>query len=191
MDEKSFTRGHRYFTLFNDLERGRVLFVAENRTTESGDEFWSSLSAEPIDAVEDIDMYMWDPYVSSTLNHLPEARRKIVFDKFHKPNISLKLLIWFAGRKNRQLRAGGDDRLTGGRHDWLRHPAKMEPEDRKAFTYLRNSNLKTARAWAPKEAMMAFFEYFCERPPSETLSLVAQPGPSQPPQTNGRKGPDD
>ena len=31
VDEKSFTRGHRYFTLVNDLDRGRVLFVAEKR----------------------------------------------------------------------------------------------------------------------------------------------------------------
>jgi transposase len=39
VDEKSFTRGHRYFTLVNDLARSRVLFVTENRTTESLDEF--------------------------------------------------------------------------------------------------------------------------------------------------------
>src|SRR5271166_4692235 len=30
VDEKSFTRGHRYFTLVNDLDRGRVLFVTED-----------------------------------------------------------------------------------------------------------------------------------------------------------------
>jgi transposase len=28
-------------------------------------------------------MDMWDPYVTSTLNHLPEVQSKIVFDKFH------------------------------------------------------------------------------------------------------------
>jgi transposase len=40
----------------------------------------------------------------------------------------------------------------------------MEPDDRKEFAALRDSNLKTAQAWALKEAMMAFFEYFYERP---------------------------
>lgn len=164
VDEKSFTRGHRYFTLVNDLDRGRVLFVAENRTTESLDEFWSSLSAVQIDAVEAIAMDMWDPYVTSTVNHLPEARRKIVFDKFHIAKHLSEAVDLVRRRENRQLRANGDDRLTGTRYDWLRHPAKMEPEDRKAFADLRNSNLKTARAWALKEAMMAFFEYFYERP---------------------------
>jgi transposase len=36
--------------------------------------------------------------------------------------------------------------------------------DRKQFAVLGDSKLKTARAWALKEAMMAFFEYVYERP---------------------------
>ena len=37
---KSFTRGHRYFILVNDLEGGRVLYVAERRTEASLNGFW-------------------------------------------------------------------------------------------------------------------------------------------------------
>lgn len=62
------------------------------------------------------------------------------------------------------LRAAGDERLAGTRYDWLRHPARMEPEDRREFAALRDSGLKTARAWALKEAMMAFFAYIYARP---------------------------
>lgn len=40
----------------------------------------------------------------------------------------------------------------------------MEADDRRAFAVLRDSGLKTARAWALKETMMAFFEYRYERP---------------------------
>ena len=65
---------------------------------------------------------------------------------------------------NKQLRAAGDDRLTGTRYDWLRHPARMDPRDRREFAALRDSNLKTARAWSLKETLMAFFEYRYERP---------------------------
>src|SRR6202789_2202755 len=83
VDEKSFTRGHHYFTMVNDLDRSRVLFVAEHRTTESLDEFWSSLTAEQIEAVQAVAMDMWAPYVTSTLNNLPEAQSKMVFDTFH------------------------------------------------------------------------------------------------------------
>jgi len=164
VDEKSFTRGHRYFTLVNDLDRSRVLFVAEGRSQESMDGFWSGLSEEQIGAVEAVAMDMWEPYINSTLNHLPEARGKIVFDKFHIAKHLSEAVDLVRRRENRQLRAAGDDRLTGTRYDWLRHPAKMEPADRKQFAALRDSNLKTARAWALKESMMALFGYFYERP---------------------------
>ena len=40
----------------------------------------------------------------------------------------------------------------------------MELADRREFAALRDSSLKTARAWTSKEAMMAFVEYFYERP---------------------------
>lgn len=164
VDEKSFTRGHRYFTLVNDLAQGRVLFVTENRTVESMDQFWTSLTKEQIDAVEAIAMDMWDPYVHSTKKHLPEADSKIVFDKFHIAKHLSEAVDLVRRRENKQLRARGDDRLAGTRYDWLRHPASMEKEDRKEFDQLRRSSLKTARAWALKEAMMAFFEYIYERP---------------------------
>lgn len=164
IDEKSFTRGHRYFTLVNDLDRGRVLFVAEQRTESSLDEFWSRLSEEQLQAVQAVAMDMWDPYVNSTRRHVPEAHRKIVFDKFHIAKHLSEAVDLVRRRENKQLRAAGDDRLAGTRYDWLRHPARMEPADRKEFAALRDSNLKTARAWALKEAMMAFFGYCYERP---------------------------
>jgi len=40
----------------------------------------------------------------------------------------------------------------------------MEPQDRKEFAELRNSELKTARAWALKETAMALYDYIYERP---------------------------
>jgi transposase len=164
VDEKSFTRGHHYFTLVNDLERPRVLYVAENRTEASLDGFWSGLTEQQIASVEAVAMDMWDPYINSTLNHLPEARRKIVFDKFHIAKHLSEAVDLVRRRENKQLRAAGDDRLKGTRYDWLKHPAKMEPNDRREFAALRDSSLKTARAWALKESMMAFFCYFYERP---------------------------
>src|ERR1700761_648160 len=122
VDEKSFTRGHRYFTLVNDLDQPRVLYVAEERTEASMDGFWSGLTEEQIHAVEAVAMDMWDPYINSTLNHLPEARKKIVFDKFHIAKHLAEAVDLVRRRENKQLRAG-DDRLTGTRYDWLRHPA--------------------------------------------------------------------
>ena len=83
VDEKAFRKGHSYLTLVNDLIRGRVLYVAEDRKQSSLDGFWETLTAEQISGIRAVAMDMWDPYIDSVREHLPEADRKIVFDKFH------------------------------------------------------------------------------------------------------------
>lgn len=52
------------------------------------------------------------------------------------------------------------ERIAGA----LDSPAAMGPKDRKESAVLRNSNLKTGRAWALKENGMALFDYHWERP---------------------------
>jgi transposase len=164
VDEKAFRKGHKYFTLVNDLVRSRVLYVAEDRTQKSLDGFWETLSPEQRTSIEAMAMDMWDPYIASVREHLLEAEKKIVFDKFHIAKHLGEAVDKVRRRENKTLQAAGDDRLTGTRYDWLRHPAKMEPRDRQEFVVLKNSNLKTARAWALKEAAMALFSYVYERP---------------------------
>ncbi len=83
VDEKASRKGQSCVTLVDDLERSRVLYVAEGRKQSSLDGFWPTLSAEqraPIDAMA---MDMWDLDVASTQPHFPDAESKIVFDKYH------------------------------------------------------------------------------------------------------------
>jgi transposase len=164
VDEKAFRKGHKYFTLVNDVARSRVLYVGEDRTQASLDGFWPTLTPQQVGSIQAIAMDMWDPYVDSVKEHLPEAEKKIVFDKFHIAGHLGEAVDRVRRRENKTLRAAGDDRLKGTRYHWLRHPAAMEPKDRQQFAALRNSNLKTARAWALKEAAMALFTYKYERP---------------------------
>lgn len=164
VDEKAFRKGQKYFTLVNDLERSRVLYVAEDRTQASLDGFWETLSDEQMASIQAVAMDRWDPYIASVRENLPGADGKIVFDKFHIAKHLGEAVDRVRRRENKTLRAAGDDRLTGTRYDWLRHPARMETKDRQEFAALRDSNLKTARAWALKEAAMALFTYVYERP---------------------------
>ncbi len=164
VDEKAFRKGHKYFTLVNDLDRPRVLFVAEDRKKSSLDGFWETLTEAQKEGIEAVAMDMWDPYVASVREHLVDGETKIVFDKFHVAKHLGDAVDKVRRKEQRILKAAGDDRLTGTRYDWLRNPTAMEPEDRKAFNKLRNSGLKTARAWALKETAMALFGYHYERP---------------------------
>jgi transposase len=164
IDEKAFHKGHKYFTLVNDLERGRVLYINEDRTKASIDSFWPTLTKQQLVGITAVAMDMWDPYVNSVRENVGEADKKIVFDKFHIAKHLGDAVDRIRRGENKVLRAAGDDRLAGTRYDWLRNPTSMEPGDRREFAALRNSNLKTARAWALKESAMALFTYFYERP---------------------------
>jgi transposase len=164
VDEKAFRKGQKYFTLVNDLVRPRVLYVAEDRTQASLDGFWETLTEEQVASIRAVAMDMWDPYVASVREHVPGADGKIVYDKFHIAKHLGEAVDRVRRRENKTLRAAGDDRLAGTRYDWLRHPAAMDPKDRREFAALRNSSLKTARAWGLKEAGMALFDYHYQRP---------------------------
>jgi transposase len=83
VDEKAFRKGHKYMTVVNDLTRGRVLYVAEDRKRESLDGFWGTLTDSQRAGIEAVAMDMWDPYVTSVREHVADADHKIVFDKFH------------------------------------------------------------------------------------------------------------
>lgn len=61
VDEKSFRKRHRYLTVVNDLDRGRVLYVAEGRRQTSLDGFWETLTPEQRQSIEAVAMDMWDP----------------------------------------------------------------------------------------------------------------------------------
>lgn len=164
IDEKAFRKGHKYLTLVNDLKRNRVLYVAEDREQSSLDGFWSTITAEQRASIEALALDMWDPYVASILDHLSEAEKKIVFDKFHIAKHLGEAVDRVRRREHKALKAEGDERLTGTKYDWLRNPATMEGQRRRAFTELRNSELKTARAWALKETAMSLYNYVYEKP---------------------------
>ena len=159
VDEKSFRKRHRYFTLVNDIERRRVLYVAEGRRQQSLDGFWPTLSDEQRRGIEAVAMDMWDPYVASVREHLPRSESKIVFDKFHIAQSLARAVDQVRRAENKLLQKAGDERLVGSKYLWLRHPGSFSRKQWRAFEELRESDLKTARAWALKETAMRLFDF--------------------------------
>jgi len=164
VDEKAFRKGHKYLTLVNDLSGSRVLYVAEDREQKSLDGFWPTLTEKQRDGIAAVAMDMWDPYVKSVQEHLPESAHKIVFDKYHIARHLGEAVDRIRRREQKGLKAEGDHRLTGTKYQWLRNPATLEDEQKREFAQLVSSELKTARAWALKETAMALFNYIYERP---------------------------
>jgi transposase len=170
IDEKSFRRGHRYATIVVDIWRSRVLHVAEGREQASLDGFWPTLTPQQVSDVEMVAMDMWQPYVNSVHAHLPNGQKKIVFDKFHVAKHLGEAVDKVRRAENKVLRAEDDDRLVGTKYDWLRNPGNFQRKAWEEFRDLRESKLKTARAWALKEQGMAFWDVRSARKAKEHFS---------------------
>jgi len=162
VDEKAFRKGHNYLTIVNDLEHSRVLYVAEERKETSLDGFWSTLSEMQKDEIEGVAMDMWDPYVNSVSKNLPDGNRKIVFDKYHIAGHLGEAVDRVRRQERKDPTEDGEDCLIGTKYLWLRNPDNFTDEAWKAFKSLRESTLKTARAWALKESAMTLFDFAYE-----------------------------
>jgi transposase len=164
VDEKSFRKGHRYVTVVNDLVGGRVLYVAKDREQSSLDGFWETLTADQRGGVQAVAMDMWDAYANSVRKHLKDGDEKIVYDKFHIAKHLADGVDRVRRQENKQLRSRGDGTLSGTRYLWLKNPENQTEKQWKEFRVLRNTNLRTARAWALKEQASKLWDYKYEKP---------------------------
>ena len=80
IDEISIGRGHRYFTVVQDLETGAVVFVGDGKGSDALKPFWPSLRASGA-KVRAVAIDMSPAYLEAVSTHLKQAT--IVFDHFH------------------------------------------------------------------------------------------------------------
>jgi transposase len=104
-------------------------------------------------------MDMWGPYISSTLEHVPGAADKIVFDKFHVVAHLKKAIDDVRKAEHKQLKGLGDTTLTGTKYLWLMARRRFDRGAWVDFEALRKSDLRTARAWAIVELFSRFWNY--------------------------------
>lgn len=159
IDETSFQKGHEYVTVIVDQDAGTVAHVADDRRKGTLDAYFQSHSESELSAVRTISMDMWRPYIASVEEHVPDASTKICFDKFHVAQHLGDAVDKVRRQEHRALRAAGDDRLTRTKYLWLGNPEHMSVERWTGFKSLRESTLKTARAWAIKELAMSLWSY--------------------------------
>jgi transposase len=143
-----------------DLDGGRVLDVEEERTGEAAQRVLGSLSAEQKAGVEAVAVDMWEPYVQTVQEELPQA--DIVHDRYHISAYLNEAVDQVRRQEHKQLMSRGDETLKGTRQLWLYNPENFRPEQIKEFERLKDLNLKVARAWAVKETFSRFWEYESE-----------------------------
>jgi transposase len=156
IDEKSFRSGHRYVSTLNDLTLGRVLEVVEGRTEASASKLFESLTNDQREKVEAIALDMWQAFINASEKACPNA--DLVHDKFHISKYLGDAVNQVRKNETRSLQAKGDDRLKGTRWWWLYSEENLKDEIWPEFSALKDSELKTGRAWSIKECFRWFWE---------------------------------
>ena len=159
VDETSFQKRYEYVTVVCDLERARVLYVADGHSGESLAGFYDALGRVGCAGLRVIAMDMWRPYIAATRQYVPAAAHKIAFDKFHVIRLLVDAVDQVRRAEQRRLRAQGETTLVGTKYWWLTRRERLDRQRWRAFTPLRQSTLQTARAWAIKEFALRLWGY--------------------------------
>lgn len=159
VDETAFRKRHDYVTIVSDQATGTVLHVGDDRKKQGLKDWYSSLNEEQRGAIESISMDMWPAFIHATLESIPDAEDKIAFDKFHVAKYLGEAVDKVRRQEHKVLMSEGYDDLKGSKYDWLYNPENMTRKHKMRFKLLRESTLKTARAWAIKEMAMSLWHY--------------------------------
>ena len=159
VDETAFRKRHDYVTIVSDQETGTVLHVCSDRKKETLKARYNDLTEEQREAIESVSMDMWPAFINATLESIPGAEEKIAFDKFHVAKYLGDAVDKVRRQEHKALMAEGYEDLKGSKYDWLYNPENMTRKQKGRFKALRESTLKTARAWAIKELAMSLWHY--------------------------------
>jgi len=159
VDETAFQKRYEYVTVVTDQEKSRVLYVGDGHKKSTLDRFYEGLGADRRKSIETVAMDMWDPYIDSTLEHVPGAAEKICYDKFHVAKHLGEAVDQIRRQEHRALMKDGDDILKGTKYHWLQNPRNMTVRRRRELGDLRSANLQTGRGWSLKATAMDLWHY--------------------------------
>ena len=160
IDETSFQKRHEYVSVITDRERGVVLEVLEDRTKEHISSWLILQGTSQLSAIKSISMDMWPAFINSFLEHVPEAKEKICFDRYHIASYFGDAVRKVRNQEHKKIiHEDGISALKGTTYDWLRTSANIDNRSRPTFMELTRQSLKTARAWAIKEQAGKLWKY--------------------------------
>lgn len=160
LDEVSYQKHHEYATIVLDKDTDTVLEVLDDRKEEGVRTFLEGLTEAQKDAVESVSMDMWPAFIGAVRKTIPDAENKICFDHFHIAQAFTKAVDSVRKWEHKQLLSWkGESELKGSKFEWLKNSQNVDNRTRVWFMKLAKSDLKTARAWAIKEAAAEIWQY--------------------------------
>lgn len=155
LDEKSFKHDSKFVSVMYDLKASRVLEVMEGKDELTGRMILETLPDEALDAIQAAAMDMSLSYEAAVKAIIPQA--DIVHDRYHISANLNEAVDQVRRSENKAKVEEGDDTLKGTRQLWLSSPHSHSKEEQAEFAQLQKQHLKISRAWAIKEAFVAFW----------------------------------
>jgi transposase len=154
IDETAAKRGHDYITLFVDIDRRCVVFVADGRDGGTVRQFADHVDAHNSDAsrIKQVCIDMSPAFIKGVTENLTEA--VITFDKFH-----VMKLIGEAVDETRRAECKVRPELKRSRYVWLKNERNLSASGRETLAALSKLHLKTARAY---QLRLAFQEVYAQ-----------------------------
>lgn len=148
VDETSSRRGHRYITLFVDVDTKLVLFATEGKGKDTIARFHNHLQDKGVQPaqIQEFCSDMSVSFISGIDEQFPQA--ELTFDKFHVMKLVNEAVDDV--RRSEQKEA---PQLKKTKYLWLKNEANLKAQQKEELQGLKDSNLKTGRAYRLKLAM--------------------------------------
>jgi len=142
VDETSSRRGHRYITLFVDVDTKLVLFATEGKGKDTIARFHNHLLDKGVEPtqIQEFCSDMSVSFISGIEEQFPQA--ELTFDKFHVMKLVSEAVDDV--RRSEQKEA---PQLKKTKYLWLKNEANLKAEQKEELQCLKDSNLKTGRAY--------------------------------------------
>lgn len=163
VDETSSRRGHRYISVFVDLEKARVVFATEGKDAHVVAAFKRDLESHKgrPEHVQEVCCDMSPAFIAGFEESFPTAQ--LTFDKFHVTKVLSDAVDQVRREEQRER-----PELNRTRYLWLTNPDKLKQRQQTVLESLTRMNLKTARAYQ----LRLTFQEFWGLPKDEAESFL-------------------
>jgi len=157
VDETASRKGHRYISVFADLERAKVIFATDGKDAPVVAAFKRDLESHKgrAENVQEVCCDMSPAFISGFEESFPIAQ--LTFDKFHVT----KILNDAVDRVRREEQRERPE-LKKSRYLWLTNPENLKQRQQAALENLTQMKLKTARAYQLRLTFQDFWDLLQE-----------------------------
>jgi transposase len=155
VDEISYGRPKKFLTVIVDHERGRVVWAAEGKSSDTLGRFFDELGTERCAGIEVVTMDMSAAYIKGVAERVPGA--EIVFDRFHVVRLVLDALDEVRREQMRALE--GDERkvIKKSRFPLLKNPWNLTRKENQKLSSIQQTNRPLYRAYLLKESFQDIY----------------------------------